>query len=85
MDSDDEFISGISSQDEDFGGVEESDDGSLGDEFDEDDPDVGFSRDKDMKPGKKAYEVDFNVFSPQDIQSHQDKQIDEVSRFLDKP
>jgi hypothetical protein len=31
MDSDDEFMSGISSQDEDFGGVEESDDGSLGD------------------------------------------------------
>ena len=31
MDSDDEFMSGLSSQDEYFGGVEESDDGSLGD------------------------------------------------------
>jgi len=31
MDSDDEFMSGLSSQDEDFGVVEESDDGSLGD------------------------------------------------------
>ena len=31
MDSDDEFLSGLSSQDEDFGTVEESDDGSLGD------------------------------------------------------
>ena len=31
MDSDDEFMSGLSSQDEDFGTVEESDDGSLGD------------------------------------------------------
>ena len=32
MDSDDEFMSGLSSQDEDdFGGAQESDDGSLGD------------------------------------------------------
>lgn len=38
-----------------------------------------------MKPGKKAYEVDFKVFSPRDIQSHQDKQIDEVSAILGQP
>ena len=32
MDSDDEFMSGLSSQDDDdFGGAQESDDGSLGD------------------------------------------------------
>lgn len=31
MDSDDEFMSGLSSQDEDFGGAQDSDDGSLGD------------------------------------------------------
>ena len=31
MDSDDEFMSGISSQDEGFGDDQESDDGSLGD------------------------------------------------------
>lgn len=31
MDSDDEFMSGLSSQEEEFGGTEESDDGSLGD------------------------------------------------------
>ena len=32
MDSDDEFMSGLSSQDEDdFGAAQESDDGSLGD------------------------------------------------------
>ena len=30
MDSDDEFMSGLSSQEEDFGGTQESDDGSLG-------------------------------------------------------
>lgn len=31
MDSDDEFMSGLSSQEENFGGTEDSDDGSLGD------------------------------------------------------
>lgn len=31
MDSEDEFMSGLSSQDDDFGAMEESDDGSLGD------------------------------------------------------
>lgn len=31
MDSDDEFMSGLSSQEEKFGGTQESDDGSLGD------------------------------------------------------
>jgi len=31
MDSDDEFMSGQSSQDEDFGGDQDSDGGSLGD------------------------------------------------------
>ncbi len=54
-------------------------------EFDDDEPDVGFSQDKDMKPSKKAYEVDFEIFSPADIQAHQDKQIDEVSAILGQP
>ena len=31
MDSDDEFMSGLSSQEEEFEGTQESDDGSLGD------------------------------------------------------
>ena len=38
-----------------------------------------------MKPVKKAFEVDFKVFSPQDIQAHQDKQIAEVSAILGQP
>ena len=107
MDSDDEFMSGLSSQDDDgFEGAQESDDGSLGDgtcplcfhyghhadpltpalEFDDEgESDVGFSQDKDLKPTKKTYEVDYSVFSPADIQSHQDKQIDEVSAILGQP
>ena len=53
----------------------------------EDDPDLGFeSHDKDIaKPRRKAYEVDYKVFGPMDIQSHQDKQIDEVSIILGQP
>ena len=54
----------------------------MGD-FDED-PDVGFSQ-KDLKPSKKAYEVDYTVYSPAEIQLHQDKQIDEVSAVLGQP
>ena len=108
MDSDDEFMSGLSSQDDDdFGGAQESDDGSLGDgtcslcsttvikladfvtsasEFDdEEESDIGFLQDKDLKPTKKTYEVEHKVFSPTDIQLHQDKQIDEVSAILGQP
>lgn len=55
-------------------------------DFDDDDPDVGFSQDKDpIKPGRKPYEVEFKVLGPTDIQAHQDKQIDEVSAILGQP
>ena len=46
---------------------------------------MGFSPDKDLKPAKKAFEVDFKVFSPTDIQYHQDRQIEEVSAILGLP
>ncbi|THX25261.1 hypothetical protein D6D12_07041 [Aureobasidium pullulans] len=52
----------------------------------DDDGDIGFdSQDKDLKPRKKAYEVDFSVYSPQDIQTQQDRQIEEVSNILGQP
>ena len=55
-------------------------------DFDMDQDDVGFeSQDKDMGPRKQAYEVDFKVFDPQQIQASQDKQIDEVSSILGQP
>ena len=51
-----------------------------------DDPDVGFEpQDKDIKPKQKPYEVDFKIYGPGDIQSHQDQQIDEVSAILGQP
>ena len=110
MDSDDEFMSGLSSQEEAFGGTQDSDDGSLGDtphlsvtgkslatesetdsncvviDFDDDEPENEFSQDKDiLKPPRKAYEVEFKVYGPADIQAHQDNQIDEVSAILGQP
>jgi ariadne-1 len=51
-----------------------------------DQDDVGFeSQDKDIKPTKQAYEVDFKVFDPVQIQAQQDKQVDEVSSILGQP
>ncbi len=104
MDSDDEFMSGASSLEEDFGGTQDSENESLGDgeispprlsgaeesdcaiDFEDDEPDMGFSQDKDIiKPTKKPYEVDFQVYSPADIQAHQDRQIDELSAILGQP
>ena len=38
-----------------------------------------------MKPAKKAYEVDFTVYSPAEIQRHQDVQIEEVAAVLGQP
>lgn len=49
-------------------------------------PDVGFeTQEKDFRSGKKSYEVDFKVISPQEIQSFQDKQIREISDILGQP
>ncbi|KAI9824373.1 MAG: hypothetical protein M1819_000878 [Sarea resinae] len=86
MDSEDEYMSGMSSEDG-FGGDQESDDLSLGEDFDDDEPDLGFdSQDKDIiKPTRKPYEVPFKVFDPRDIKSHQDKQIEELSAILGQP
>ncbi|KAF2101617.1 ankyrin repeat and IBR domain-containing protein 1 [Rhizodiscina lignyota] len=84
MDSDDEFHSGQSS--DDFMIDDDSDTGLPEDDSDIDEVDIGFeSQEKITKPGRKSYEVEFKVYSPQDIQSYQDKQIDEVSTILGQP
>jgi len=49
------------------------------------DDDAGFSQDKVLKAGRKPYEVDFKVYSPQDIQAYQDKQIADVSSIIGQP
>lgn len=59
---------------------------SVPDFDDDDEPGSGFSQDKDIiKSSRKAYEVEFKVYGTADIQSHQDKQIDEVSAILGQP
>ena len=53
----------------------------LGDDFD-----GGFSQDKDLvAKTRKAYEVDFKVLSPSDIEREQNQQINEVSLVLGLP
>ncbi|KAF4300846.1 putative ring finger protein [Botryosphaeria dothidea] len=86
MDSDDDFNSPQSSED-DFMADDDSD-VSLQDDSDLDieDADIAFdSQDKDIKPGKKSYEVDFKVYSPGDIQAYQNRVIDEVSQIIGQP
>lgn len=51
-----------------------------------DENDVGFeTQDKDIKPTRHAYEVECTVYSPEQIQAHQDKQINDVSNILGQP
>lgn len=53
---------------------------------DDDDGDIGLVQDKDLiRPMRKAFEVDFKVLSPADIQRSQNTQIDEVSSILGQP
>ncbi|KAJ9667833.1 hypothetical protein H2201_002019 [Coniosporium apollinis] len=88
MDSDDEMNSVVSSEDDFMEGPDSGD--SMGEgsdlDFEDDEPDIGFdTHEKDVKPAKHAYEVDFKVFGPDEIQSHQDRQIEEVSNILGQP
>ncbi|KAF2835043.1 hypothetical protein M501DRAFT_942842 [Patellaria atrata CBS 101060] len=82
MDSDDE-INSVQSSEDDF----MDDEDSLGEDFDavEEPDDFGFSQDKDIKPRKQAYEVDFKVWGPGQIQDQQDKQVEEVSAVIGQP
>ena len=68
-------------------GRHEADKRPQGSDFDdEDEPDVGFSQDKEIvKHKKKSYEVEYSIYGPADIQAQQDKQIDEVSQILGQP
>ncbi|KAJ5168016.1 uncharacterized protein N7482_003610 [Penicillium canariense] len=83
MDSDDDFLSDVSSPD-DFLDTQGSDDESLGEDFG--DLDAGFSDDKDLlKQKRKPYEVEFKVLDPADIEREQLVQINEVSAILGLP
>ncbi|EMC95874.1 hypothetical protein BAUCODRAFT_507371 [Baudoinia panamericana UAMH 10762] len=40
---------------------------------------------KDLAPRRKAYEVEYRVYSPKDIQAQQDDQVAEVANLLEQP
>lgn len=52
----------------------------------DEDPDIDFdTQDKDLKPKRKAYEVEFAIYSPKDILAQQDRQTKEVSAIIGQP
>ncbi|KAF9873500.1 IBR domain-containing protein [Colletotrichum karsti] len=86
MDSEEDFMSALSSEDE-IMQDDSGDDMSGPDDFDEDDfddePDVdlGIVKDSDSKK-KVAYDITYKVYEPKDIQAQQDDMIDEVNMIL---
>ncbi|TKA30353.1 hypothetical protein B0A50_02580 [Salinomyces thailandicus] len=91
MDSDDDLNSVASSgmlgeamddSSVDFDAADSDDDGL--EDF-QDDESAFESQPKDLRPAKKAFEVDFNVYSPGDIQHQQDRQVEEVATLLEQP
>ncbi|KAK4556005.1 hypothetical protein LTR86_006701 [Recurvomyces mirabilis] len=89
MDSDDDFNSVASSMDlgeemsssVDFGAGES--DVDIDDDYQDDGAFDATA--KDLAPKRKHFEVEFKVYSPQDIQSQQDTQIAEVANLLEQP
>ncbi|KXH66584.1 IBR domain-containing protein [Colletotrichum salicis] len=85
MDSEEDFMSAPSSDDE----IMQDDSGedmSGPDDFDEDDfedepEDLGMIKDSDSRK-KVAYDISFKVYEPKDIQRQQDDMIDEVNMIL---
>ncbi|UJO21663.1 E3 ubiquitin-protein ligase dbl4 [Fulvia fulva] len=90
MDSDDDFNSIASSQDLELNDADSSVDfGAADSDIDiEDfqDDDVAFdTKGADLKPQNRHFEVDHTVYSPQDIQAQQDRQVEEVANLLEQP
>ncbi|GAO18391.1 hypothetical protein UVI_02010020 [Ustilaginoidea virens] len=86
MDSDEEYMSPMSSDDEmmqEYSGDEMSAAEDFEDDFDEPDPDFGLSP-KDLGKAKQpAHIIPFKVYEPSDIQRQQDDMINEVNMILD--
>ncbi|TQV96774.1 IBR domain-containing protein [Cordyceps javanica] len=86
MDSDEDFMSQLSSDDEmmqdsadDLSAAEFDDD----EDFDEPDPDFGLSSKELYKKKNQGHVVPFSVYKPADIQQQQDDMIAEVNMILD--
>ncbi|KAH7155203.1 hypothetical protein B0J13DRAFT_220603 [Dactylonectria estremocensis] len=86
MDSEEEYMSALSSDDE-MMQDDSADEMSAGDDFDEEDfdepdPDFGLAKDLDRKR-KAAHIAPYKVFEPSDVQHQQDDMINEVNMILD--
>ncbi|KAK8138036.1 putative ring-finger protein Ariadne-1 [Apiospora sp. TS-2023a] len=86
MDSDEDFLSTVSSDDDIMLDDSENDDMSNGDEFDDafdedpdDEPDMGLQKQKTPV----AYDVGYKVYSPGDIQKQQEEMMNEVNMILE--
>ncbi|KAK0749818.1 hypothetical protein B0T18DRAFT_437232 [Schizothecium vesticola] len=87
MDSDEDFMSAVSSEDDILPDDSENEDMSGGedfDDFDEPDPDLGISKDFGQRK-RVAYDIPFQVYKPADIQKQQDELVNEVNMILDIP
>nr|OQO24589.1 hypothetical protein B0A51_09000 [Rachicladosporium sp. CCFEE 5018] len=89
MDSDMDDAASLTSS-ADFGEAEGSSLGGADDsdvEIDDDfgDDDAFQTHEKDLRAKRKAFEVEYSVYSPEDIQAQQDRQVDEVAGLLEQP
>lgn len=84
MDSDDESMSAVSSEDDIPLDDSDNEDISGPDDFDFDDepPDLGEQKDV-IRKKKVAYDISFTVHKPSDIQAAQDEMVNEVNMILD--
>ncbi|KAH8903676.1 hypothetical protein BR93DRAFT_176454 [Coniochaeta sp. PMI_546] len=84
MDSDDEYMSALSSEDDIALDDSDNDDMSGAEDFDFDDepPDLGIHKDIHQKK-KTPYDISYKVYRPEDIQKQQDDLINEVNMILD--
>ncbi|OAA59646.1 RING finger protein [Niveomyces insectorum RCEF 264] len=81
MDSDDDFMSNLSSEDDAL-----KDDSDIDDfDFDEepDDVDIGLSKEISEEKRKKSYEVDYKVYEPKDLDKQQDALVSDVNMILE--
>ncbi|KAM4064602.1 IBR domain, a half RING-finger domain-containing protein [Hirsutella rhossiliensis] len=87
MDSEEEYMSNMSTDDEimqEYSGDEVSAGEDFDDEdFEEPDPDFGLSSKDLERTRRQAHVIPFKVFQPADIQRQQDDMINEVNMILD--
>ncbi|KAL2129477.1 hypothetical protein VTI74DRAFT_7686 [Chaetomium olivicolor] len=85
MDTDDDFLSNVSSEDDMLPDDSDNEDMSGAEDFGfDDEPDVYIDSQKEIGHKKKAaYDISFKVYQPTDIQKQQDELIDEVNMILD--